>query len=118
LEILVIRVDKDGLLKNSRPCNHCVESLKMFGIRNIYYSNDHGQIIKERVITLEQTHVSGGQRRYYQHLSDLQELIQVQLKDIKKNKLGNVDIATKILDKKLKSFFIFIVLLVKNEFRA
>lgn len=71
-------MDKDGLLKNSRPCNHCVESLKMFGIRNIYYSNDHGQIIKERVITLEQTHVSGGQRRYYQHLSDLQELIQVQ----------------------------------------
>ena len=43
----------------------------MFGIRNIYYSNDEGNIIKERVDTIVQTHITDGQRRYYQHLSDL-----------------------------------------------
>lgn len=67
----MVRVDKDGILRNSRPCYHCVENLKMFGIRNIYYSNDEGCIVKERVDSLTDNHITDGQRRYYQHLSGL-----------------------------------------------
>jgi len=71
LEILVVRVAKDGSLRNSRPCNHCLETMKLFGIKNVYYSNDDGTIGKERVIDLEPLHNSGGQKRYYRILNGL-----------------------------------------------
>ena len=46
--LLVIRVNNEGKLVNSRPCHNCVDMLKSCGIKNIFYSTDNG-IIGERV---------------------------------------------------------------------
>jgi len=48
VDILVIRITNNGNLKNSKPCLHCTLKLETFSdlvnIKNIYYSNDNGEI--------------------------------------------------------------------------
>ena len=58
--IIVIRFGKDGSLKNSRPCNHCLETMKFYRIKKIVYSDDNGDIITEKPESMEQCHVSSG----------------------------------------------------------
>jgi deoxycytidylate deaminase len=65
LEILVIRLDKQGNLKNSKPCKHCLETLKKFNIKTVYYSTDEGKIEMERIRDCSTDHYSHGQKRYY-----------------------------------------------------
>ena len=65
---MVIRINNNGELVNSRPCNHCIQNLKMFGVKVVYYSNSQGEIVKESVSDIESEHVTGGQRRYYKYL--------------------------------------------------
>ena len=58
--IAVIRFGKDGSLKNSRPCNHCLEAMKYYRIKKIMYSSDDGTIISEKPQSMEQNHISSG----------------------------------------------------------
>jgi deoxycytidylate deaminase len=58
--ILVIRFGKDGTLKNSRPCNHCLEAMIFHRIKKIMYSTDEGTIKSERPQDMEHLHVSSG----------------------------------------------------------
>ena len=58
--IAVIRFGKDGLLRNSRPCNHCLNSMIKYHIKKIMYSTDDGTIKSEKPQDMEQTHVSSG----------------------------------------------------------
>jgi deoxycytidylate deaminase len=45
--ILVLKVSKTlGLLSMAKPCEYCYKSLKHVGIKNIYYSNSEGEIVK------------------------------------------------------------------------
>jgi hypothetical protein len=50
VSLIVIRINRDGDLKNSKPCYKCVCALKKFNdegiykIKNIYYSNADGNI--------------------------------------------------------------------------
>lgn len=60
LDILVIRINKNHILKNSRPCNQCIEKLQKIGIRKVYYSDDNGNIISEHVQYMEKIHSSSG----------------------------------------------------------
>lgn len=62
LDILVIRVNKNLALRNSRPCNQCIDKLLKLGIRKVYYSNEQGQIVSEFVENMEKLHVSSGTR--------------------------------------------------------
>lgn len=62
LDILVIRINKNFTLKNSRPCNHCIDKLKKIGIRKVYYSNKDGNIIGEFIHNMEKLHVSQGNK--------------------------------------------------------
>jgi deoxycytidylate deaminase len=64
LDILVIRINKNYVLKNSRPCNQCIEKLKKIGIRRVYYSDHNGNIIYEKVEYMEKLHVSSGTLSY------------------------------------------------------
>lgn len=61
-DIIVIRVDKNGELKNSRPCNHCIHSLRKLGIRKVFYSNEHGYIVCEDLDNMELLHTSAGNK--------------------------------------------------------
>jgi hypothetical protein len=38
IQIIVIRSDKFGNLKNSKPCSNCIRLMRMIGIRKITYS--------------------------------------------------------------------------------
>ena len=58
--IVVVRYGKDGTLKNSRPCNHCLEIMKFYRIKKISYSTDTGDVMSEKPENMEQMHVSSG----------------------------------------------------------
>lgn len=70
VSLLVIRVDRSGELKNSRPCFDCLKRLQYinrYGYRlvNIYYSDENGQIIKKKYYQLledNNQHISKGYR--------------------------------------------------------
>jgi cytidine deaminase len=59
VNILVIRVSKNNKLQNSKPCANCIETMKVlpqkkgYRIRNIYYSNENGEITKSSLQNLE-----------------------------------------------------------------
>lgn len=65
ITIVVIRADKYGTLKNSKPCRKCVEMLKLYGFKNVYYStgDDSAPIVKKSIKTLENSHKSRYLRR-------------------------------------------------------
>ena len=51
VDLISLRVRKDGTLANSQPCYHCATELykhKKIKIRNIYYCLDDGKIQKYR----------------------------------------------------------------------
>ena len=58
--IVVIRCGKDGSLKNSRPCNNCLEIMVKYRIKKISYSTDTGDVMSEKPENMEQMHVSSG----------------------------------------------------------
>ena len=57
--IAVVRFGKDGNLRNSRPCNHCLNTMIKYRIKKIIYSTDDG-IMSEKPSSMEQCHVSSG----------------------------------------------------------
>lgn len=60
INILVIRLSKHNKIQNSKPCANCIKNMKFlpqkkgYKIKNIYYSNDNGDIVKSSLRTLEQ----------------------------------------------------------------
>jgi deoxycytidylate deaminase len=58
--IAVVRFGRDGSLKNSRPCNHCLNSMIKYRIKKIMYSTDDGTIKSEKPQFMEQLHISSG----------------------------------------------------------
>jgi deoxycytidylate deaminase len=60
MNILVIRINNNMMLRNSRPCNACIDKLKQKGIKKVYYSNADGQIVYEFVDTMPKLHTSSG----------------------------------------------------------
>jgi cytidine deaminase len=65
LNLIVIRIDKEGNLKNSLPCFKCLQYLSNvsygYHIKSIYYSNDDGNIemVKlSKLLNSDKKHVS------------------------------------------------------------
>ena len=44
--MIVLRVDRKGKLANSKPCPGCSSVLNQFNVKNIFYSNTEGNIVK------------------------------------------------------------------------
>ncbi len=59
INILVIRLSKNNKIQNSKPCANCIKNMKLlpekkgYKIRNIYYSDDNGEIVKSSLKNLE-----------------------------------------------------------------
>jgi cytidine deaminase len=59
ITLLVIRISKNNKLQNSKPCANCIKTIKTlpqkkgYTIKNIYYSNDNGEIVKSNLAKLE-----------------------------------------------------------------
>ena len=47
--ILVMRISKKGKLGMCKPCPMCEKLIKHVGLKNIYYTNDKGEIILEKI---------------------------------------------------------------------
>jgi hypothetical protein len=45
-KMLVLRVDKNRKLNMSKPCPGCLSLLGQFSVKEIWYSNSDGQIVK------------------------------------------------------------------------
>lgn len=58
--IIVVRIGRDGLIKNSRPCNQCLETMSKYRIKKIMYSNDLGLFESARPCEMEKLHISSG----------------------------------------------------------
>jgi hypothetical protein len=68
LEMFVIRVNQMGDLVNSKPCNTCIYYMQLYGIKSVYYSNEDGIIIKEKISNITPDHLSISQNKYYKYV--------------------------------------------------
>ena len=61
IDLVVVRINNNNELKNSRPCSCCVRMMQDIGIRRVYYSTGQDdEIIYEMVSEMVSTHVSYG----------------------------------------------------------
>ena len=68
LEMFVIRVNQMGDLVNSKPCNTCIYYMQLYGIKSVYYSNEEGVIVKEKLNDITADHLSISQNKYYKYI--------------------------------------------------
>lgn len=48
--ILVIKISKSkGIMSMGKPCDMCQSLLRHVGIKTMYYSNEHGEIVSEKL---------------------------------------------------------------------
>ena len=58
IDLVVLRIAKDGSLKNSAPCFKCIHHLEKlnkkttYRLGNVYYSDSTGNVIKTKFTTL------------------------------------------------------------------
>lgn len=45
--IFVVRIAPQGNRAMARPCDDCRDLLKRYGIRVFYYTNSHGEVVRE-----------------------------------------------------------------------
>ena len=69
LSIVVIRWNGE-YIKNSKPCKHCCEYMKNLGIKKIIYSDDNGNMIREKISELSSNHICLS-RRYLGRLKGI-----------------------------------------------
>jgi hypothetical protein len=61
LNIVNVRFSRDGEIKNSKCCSLCAKVLHRFGIKEVIYSTDNGNFVKEKInILLESSLPSKG----------------------------------------------------------
>lgn len=56
LKLIVVRLSPGNNLLLSKPCITCTHAIQSFGIRKIYYINEHNQLICERIESLCKYH--------------------------------------------------------------
>lgn len=57
---MVVRINKDMSIKNSTPCIKCLETLKLYNIKKIIYSNEHGDFVSEKPSKLDVSYQTTG----------------------------------------------------------
>jgi len=57
--LMVVRFDKKGELTGSKPCYHCFQLIKQYGIKKVYYS-EKGTLVCCKVKDMVCSHVSWG----------------------------------------------------------
>jgi len=85
LEMFVIRVNQMGDLVNSKPCNTCIYYMQLYGIKSVYYSNEEGEIVKEKINNITADHMSISQNKYYKYIENGDKNIFDQRKENEKN---------------------------------
>jgi len=60
--VLVVRVNINGNLMPSKPCEYCREFMQLLGIKWVYYSDEGGHIVKEKVVDMKSYVTFGTQK--------------------------------------------------------
>ena len=58
-DMIVIRRNKNSKLMLSKPCEDCISLMKHFGLKRVFYSTDAGDIVCEKVSSIENKKSSG-----------------------------------------------------------
>jgi hypothetical protein len=98
IDMYVIRLNNDDELMNSKPCHNCLNVMRIFGIKNIYYSVDGGELKKEKISELETDHYSIAHRNYMRAINNV-ELLSLLFNKNSKTSVIEID---KINDKMIK----------------
>jgi tRNA(Arg) A34 adenosine deaminase TadA len=78
LTIVVIRIDSNGNLMNSKPCSQCISKIYNSGIKKVIYSTQDGTIITESVKNLiKNTRLSSGKILINNLLNDIDNMINI-----------------------------------------
>lgn len=66
LDLLVFKINKCGIISNSKPCAQCIQTLNNFNekinIKNIYYSINNEFLEKCELKNIKNDHISKGNR--------------------------------------------------------
>lgn len=68
-DLIVVRINDNDKLIESKPCEMCTNAMKKFGIRRIYYSTDSGTIHKENLKDFFTEHLSRGMKNDIKNMS-------------------------------------------------
>ncbi len=71
---MVIRIGCDKKLYNARPCINCLNMMKSVGINRVFYSNDDGNIICEKVKDMISIQASVAMRYMYGLITQQKEI--------------------------------------------
>jgi deoxycytidylate deaminase len=63
--LLVIRVNNNNKLMESKPCSNCINYIKSLGIKKIYYSTSDSNIKYNKINNLHSEHISVGFRKNF-----------------------------------------------------
>jgi len=58
IDLYVVRLNENGELLDSKPCNECLNAMKYTGINKVYYSTSNQEIIMEKVKHMKPSYVS------------------------------------------------------------
>ena len=73
-KILVVRINSDGKLLNSKPCQLCISHLRCSAsITKIFYSDDSGNIIGKSINTIETDHLSKATKNFLRDGGTIEE---------------------------------------------
>lgn len=63
IDILIVRYTRNGLPAISRPCNVCIDflcNLRGLEVNKVYYFNNNGQLVIEKLKNMKRQHISIG----------------------------------------------------------
>ena len=49
LRMMIVQISKDGQIRNSKCCDNCLHVMKSFGVKTIWYTNEVGKLIKQKI---------------------------------------------------------------------
>jgi len=59
---MVIRIDKNKNVVDSKPCLHCCNLMKTLEIKAVVYSDNNGNLVYEKISNLNSKHISLSRR--------------------------------------------------------
>lgn len=64
-DLIVMKINKSDQFTNSKCCSVCYSIMKAFSIRNIYYYNELGELVKEKINDFKPDYSSSGFDYYF-----------------------------------------------------
>ena len=55
INIVNVRFSREGEIKNSKCCSLCAKVLNRFGVKNVIYSTEEGNFVKEKIDKIMET---------------------------------------------------------------